>query len=323
VDRGMFAELVAAEKRLGPPEPSHVQSREIEVEPWITVTTTMSRGSRRKGFETLRDVVTKHRRRWAERHLDAYLGKRAERDVRGAAEQYHKKMAERGGKPPTPRQFVETARGPANRWFGGDVAALYRAFGEKSPVSPEYARRVPADAEAFVRSVYSALGGIEVGPYPDDYTKYEEHGRKVRENRSKARLASMALDYLQLEEALGSAPTLQRFGKGGFAGQAEAVFGTNADEAWERCERIVRDALEEGPKTVPEVPSATANQGEQERRKVNATRAWEDTVRAEDSDRRAESAETTTTKACDMQDPVEHQPARRSWWRRLLDRRSR
>jgi hypothetical protein len=183
---------------------------------------------------------------------------------------------------------------------------------------------LPADAEAFVRSVYSALGGIEIGPYPDDYTKYEEHGRKVRENRSKARLANMALDYLQLEEALGTAPTLQRFGKGGFAGQAEAVFGASADEAWERFERIVRDALEEGTKTVPEVPSATANQGEEERRKGNATRAWEDTVRAEDSDHhRVESLETTTTKACGMQDPVEHQPARRSWWQRLLDRRSR
>lgn len=323
VDRGMFVELVAAEKRLGPPVPSHVETREIEVEPGITIMSAMSRGSRRRGFESLRDVVTEHRRRWAERHLDTYLGTRAERDVRGAAEQYHKKMAERGGKPPTPKQFAGATRVPANRWFGGDVAALYRAFGEKSPVVPEYARRVPADAEAFVRRVYSSLGGVEVGPHPDDYTKYEEHGRKARENRSKARLANMALDYLQLEEALGIAPTLQRFGKGGFAGQAEAVFGADVDEAWDHFQRIVRGALEEGPKTVPEAPSATANQGEQELQKVKAARARGETVRAEDPDHRVGSAETTATKACGLQEPVEYQPARRSWWRRLLDRRSR
>ena len=245
VDRGMFGDLVAAEKRLGPPEPSHVETREIEVEPGVKITSTISQGSRRRGFEALRDVVTEHRRRWAELHLDAYLRARAERDVRGAAGQYHKETAKRGSKPPTPKQFAKFAREPANRWFGGDVGALYRAFGERSPVSPERVRRLPIDTEAFVRRVYAALGGIEIGPYSDDYAKYEEHGQKVRENGSKARLANMALDYLQLEEALGAAPTLQRFGKGGFAGQAEAVFDTEVNDAWGRFEKILHDALRE------------------------------------------------------------------------------
>jgi hypothetical protein len=325
VDRIMFAELIAAEKRLGPPEPSHVESREIEVEPGVTITSTISRGSRRRGFETLRDVVTEHRRRWVERHLDAYLKARAERDVRGAVEQYHKRMAERGGKPPTPKQFVRVARGPANHWFGGDVAALYRAFGERSPVSPEYARRVPVDAEAFVRRVYSDLGGVEVGPYPDDYAKYEEHRLKARENRSRAQLANMALGYLQLEEALGTAPTLQRFGKGGFAGQAEVVFDTDAEQAWGRFEQIVRGALREDPETLPLTPSAaaTVNQDGSEGRIDEETRAREDVVRGGDSKRLAKSTEITTTETSSMGEPARDQPApRRSWWRRLLDRRS-
>jgi hypothetical protein len=323
VDRGMFADLVAAEKRLGPPEPSHVETREIAVEPGITITSTMSRGSRRRGFEALRDVVTEHRRRWAERHLDAYLRTRAERDVRGAAEQYHKETAKRGGKPPTPKQFAKFAREPANRWFGGDVAALYRAFGERSPVSPERIRRLPADTEAFVRRVYVGLGGIEVGPYPDDYTKSQEYGQKVRENESKARLANMALDYLQLEEALGAAPTLQRFGKGGFAGKAEAVFDTDVDDAWDRFERIVQDSLDDELND----SSATASfmtgidpEGLEERQPVEVPSSRDSAADHGESERSTEIVEPAKPGASDRdRSPDNDEPVRRkSWWRRLL-----
>ncbi len=60
-----------------------------------------------------------------------------------------------------------------------------------------------------------------------------------------------------------------------------------------------------------------------QRRMDKATKAREVMVRAEDSEPFVESAETATTKAPGMHDPVGYQPVRRSWWRRLLDRRPR
>jgi len=121
VDQKMFVELIAAEESLGPEEPSYGTLLAY----------------RREGFERLRDVITKYRRAWALKHLDAYLRTRAESDVREAARTYHRKTAERGGKPPTPKQFARAAAWVTNRWFGRDISALYQAFGEKSPISPK------------------------------------------------------------------------------------------------------------------------------------------------------------------------------------------
>ena len=317
----MFAELVAAEKRLGPPEPAHVEERETEIEPGITFTSSISRGSWREGFETLRDVVTEYRRRWAECHLDAYLRTRAEGDVRGAAEHYHKKMAERGGKPPTAKQFAKVALEPTNRWFGGDVAALYRAFGERAPVSPERVRRVPADPEAFVRRVYSALGGVEVGPYPDDYTKYEEHGRKIRENYDKAELANMALDYLRLEEALGTPPTLQQLGKSRFANRAETAFGGEVEGAWDRFKGIIHDVLSGG--TEPgsaglDAASPMDNRDESEPQTDGRTQTDDGAQLVNESSRPAVPVEAEYLLSEADEQAEELKERRKPWWRRLL-----
>jgi hypothetical protein len=146
VDRKMFVELIAVEESLEPKEPIYGETEQIEVEPGITTETQEFIGYRREGFERLRDVITKYRRAWAQKHLDAYLRSRAESDVREAARTYHRKTAERGGKPPTFKQFAGYAVVPTNRWFGGDVSAFYRTFGEKSPVSSERLRLVPEDA---------------------------------------------------------------------------------------------------------------------------------------------------------------------------------
>ncbi len=244
VDRGMFAQLIAAEGRLGEPQPTYTETQEFE--PNLTIETTMSRGSRREGFELLRDLITKHRRAWAEEYLQEYLRKRAENGVREAARVFHIRSAERGGKSPTPKQFAKTAVVPVNRWFEGDVAALYRAFGERSPVSPIRVRAVPEDVEGFAARVYAALGGVEVIPSPEgfDPAAREKHSREVSDNRNKADLANKALEYLRLEEALGRPPTLKEFGRGKFEyWAAEAGLGTETEVAWARYERIVRDAL--------------------------------------------------------------------------------
>jgi hypothetical protein len=191
-------------------------------------------------------VITKYRRAWAEAHLEGYLRSRAEGDVREAARVFYRKSAERSGKPPTPKQFASIAVEAANRWFGGDISLLYRAFGERSPVSPTYSRLIPEDVEAFVERVYAALGGVEVGSYSRDFDEKEreEHRRKFDENRSKYGFATLALDYLRLEEALGRPPTLKEIGTSKFEYQAEeAGLGSGLEEAWARYEKVVREVL--------------------------------------------------------------------------------
>lgn len=320
VERGMFAELVAAEGRLGEPQPTHTETQEVEVEPGLVIETSMSHGSHREGFENLRDVVTRHRRAWADKHLQGYLRKRAENDVREAARVFHVKSTERGGRPPTPKQFARTAEVPANRWFGGDVAALYRAFGERSPVSPVRVRVVPEDVEGFAVRVYEALGGVEVAPSPEgfDQASRDRHSREVSDNHNKAQLANKALEYLCLEEAFGRPPTLKEFGKGGFEYRAaEAGLGTEVEVAWTRYERIVRDAL-------AGTGDAPHDVGEQER---NASRAQygnrphetKESPAGQPADQESEAGGPRQT----SDTATRRQPESRretSWWERLFGR---
>lgn len=320
VDRGMFAELAAAEGRLGEPQRAYTETREVEVEPGLVIQTSMGHGSRREGFEDLRDIITRHRKTWAEQHLRDYLRKRAEIDVREAARVFHVKSAERGGKSPTPKQFARTAAVATNRWFGGDVAALYRAFGERSPISPVRVRVVPEDIEGFAARVYAALGGVQVGPPPQgfDQAAREEHSRKISENHNRAELANRALEYLRLEEAFGRSPTLKEFGKGGFENRAaEAGLGAEAEVAWTRYERIVRDALEG-------TGDAPRDEGKQERDIGRAPYGKKPQETNElpvghpaDGENEAEGPPQTSDTAMQRQ-PEDGQE--KTWWRRLFGR---
>jgi hypothetical protein len=315
VDRGMFAELVAGERRLEPPEPVYGETRGVEVDSGLVIQTSMSSNSRRAGFESLRDVITKHRGAWAEAHLERYLRSRAEGDVREAALVFYRKSAERNGKPPTPKQFASTAVAPANRWFGGDISLLYRAFGERSPVSPELSRLVPEDVEAFVERVYAALGGVEVEPYSFglDEKEKEEHHRKSIENSSRSQLANMALDYLRLEEALGRPPALKEIGRSKFEYRAEeAGLGPVVEEAWIRYERLVRKALAgEGPKRQAQRPEKRGTR-EQPRKPVPE-------VTREGSKRTEEPSEEGGGKSGTEAPSETYAAPRKPWWRRLVD----
>ncbi len=243
VDANLFDELVAAERRLGPRLPLHHDR--IELGSGLTLEMSFSVGSRREGFEILRDVITEHRRSWAKEHLRGYLSRRAEGDVRGAAEAFHRMAHERSGKAPTARQFAKTATGPTNRWFGGDVSALYRSFGERSPVSPERARLVPEDTHAYVRAVYFALGGTEERPDQSGAEPEEADARFARAQRNRAilGLAQQALDYKQLEEAAGRPPSLKEFGRGRFERRSRGLLGEDPDAAYLAFERLVADAV--------------------------------------------------------------------------------
>lgn len=322
VDRSVFAELVATEAQLGEPQPTHTETREMEIEPGLVIETGMSHGSRREGFENLRDVVTKYRRAWAKKHLQDYLRQRAQMDVREAVKVFYVKSAKRGGKPPTPKQFARTAAVPTDRWFGGDVAALYRAFGERSPVSPMRIRIVPEDVEGFVARVYTALGGVKVASSPEgfDQASREKHSREISDNHNKAELANKALEYLRLEETFGRPPTLKEFGKGSFEHRAvEAGLGANPEVAWTRYERIIRDAFLTGAEDEPRDDN---NQD----RAANRVQYGESPYEAKESSGRQPAAQQSEaegrrkTSDTEIQHHTEGERETSSWWQRLFGR---
>jgi hypothetical protein len=94
--------------------------------------------------------------------------------------------------------------------------------------------------------VYAALGGVEVGSYSRafDEKEREEHLRKFDENRSKFGLATLALHYLRLEEALSRPSTLKEIGTSKFEYRAEeAGLESGLEDAWVRYEQVVREVL--------------------------------------------------------------------------------
>lgn len=219
VGHELFAELIEAEKQLGPPEPIEKEKEEQMISApgaGITLTLTTSVGARRAGFERLRDVLTRRRRSWVDRYLEAYLRARWDTELRAAAGEYNK-LLEVKRKPPTLKQFAKFADAPTNHWFGGDVSQLYRAIGERAPVVPVRTRYLREPATAFAMRVFAEIGGkptrwedlaatIEGGDREKQDAEWRVHGDRVS-------LAGLSIRYVQLREALGWAPTLQQFGK--------------------------------------------------------------------------------------------------------------
>ena len=123
IDPAMFTELIEGEAKLGPEEP-------VEKEQ-VSLGFSLYTRTRRPGFEILRDIVTQHRRAWAERYLDAYLKTCWDTELREAA-RHHAEVIAAKGKPPTPKQFARHALAATNHWLGGDMSAFYAAIGEKS-----------------------------------------------------------------------------------------------------------------------------------------------------------------------------------------------
>ncbi|MEI5011690.1 TerD family protein [Streptomyces sp. PmtA] len=210
VDPALFKELVAAEALLGPEEERHLSRHESQVDTDIgTFTMTTSYGSwiRRDGFEYLRDIVTRHRRAWADTYLDNYLRGRWHSELEAVAHAYHRTVAAKG-RPPTLKQFAQFAAQAANHWCGGDLGALYTAIGEPAPAVQQRPDRF-ADQDAFTiaSQVYQALGGT---PMREDQAVHQPE--EARRNWELSRLASESLRYIQLHEALGEPPSPRQFG---------------------------------------------------------------------------------------------------------------
>jgi len=232
VDDTLFSDLVNAERKLGPPTPIDDDRSRHQAGPGITIS--LSHGSRRDGFEFLRDVITHHRRQWATKYLDEYLHARWNGEIRDVAQNYNRHIADKGN-PPTPKRCVEIATDAANHWFAGDFTMVYAALREKAPPEPTRLLLMPQDRRGFARAVFSALGGepferkIMVASREEGLVQQQAQTR----HHQLTRLAQEALKFVQLEEALGRTPTLEDFGESLFNRNAEFV-ASNVADAWDR-----------------------------------------------------------------------------------------
>lgn len=222
IDPALFAELRKAEACWST----------VEVDPDIWVQMSISTGSRRSGFEQLRDIISRYRRAWADQYLDSYLRTRWETEIREAARLHSQAIAQRG-KPPTVKQFARHALTATNHWFGGDLSAFYAAIGEKSAVHPVRVSLMPADRLGFVKSVLETLGWrpfeheAHVLSQMDRHALAEEQGKHFNLEW----LAQRSLRFIQLEEALGRTPQMKEFGISGFEARC-AVLSPDPQQAW-------------------------------------------------------------------------------------------
>jgi hypothetical protein len=227
VDARLFADLRAAESKLGPIE-QEWERVDPESEDFVTIDMRVSRGAGRKGFEILRDIITRHRRAWADRYLTAYLEGRWKTELRAAGEAYNRHAAAKG-KPPTIKQFAALANDAADHWFGGDLTGVYGALGLRSPLSPPtYTRLLPMDSRAFTRRVRQEL---DTAAAPAD--------RPSGEQGMRLSAPVYCIRWVELAEALGTRPTLKQFGARSFAMSA-GVLNDDPETAW----RMYCDAIE-------------------------------------------------------------------------------
>jgi hypothetical protein len=242
VESATFDELIAAERCLGPPEPITQQHSTSEPVRGVVIEMSTQMGSRRAGFAMLRDIVTRHRRAWAERCLDQYLRARWDSEIREAARLYFQAVAERQ-KPPTAKQFARYAVDATNHWFGGDLSGFFGAIGEKSPFEPQRVRLMPVDPKAFTRLMFERLGG-----QPTNRKRLVANREEAEENQAAmtvhdklAWLANQSLRLIQIEEAIGHTPAVTVFGRQGFEYRCD-VLDEDPEEAWARYTALVEAA---------------------------------------------------------------------------------
>ncbi len=142
IDPALFAELIEGESRLGPEEPTKVDTTSVEVSPGTSFEMTLSTTMRRPGFEGLRDIITRHRRAWAERYLASYLKARWDGELRLAARHHAEAIAAKG-KPPTAKQFAKHAlRRPTTGWAGTSDPSTLQSVRSR-PCTPCASRSCP------------------------------------------------------------------------------------------------------------------------------------------------------------------------------------
>lgn len=256
VAQGLFEKLRTAERHLGPEESIVRDRKELPVDTAVgsfSLTMSYSSGSRREGFERVRDIVTRHRRAWADQYLGTYLEQRWRTALEDVARAHHRHVAAKG-RPPTLIQFAQFATAAANQWTGGDLGGLYTAIGEPAPAQQERpARLLPGDCYDFARRVYTALGGTVV----DDDLRMNQPAEAQRQWQL-SRLAVESLRYVQLHEGLGQPPTFKQFGSARLA----LAWPGGETEGWSVFQRTLATLTDTSPlASAPAVGTAEAVPG--------------------------------------------------------------
>lgn len=229
--------------RLGREEP--ILEKRGGVGGLISIEVSISRGSRRDGFEKLRDVITRHRQAWTRDHFERYLRAQWEHLLKSTRRQFDR-MAEDRGKNPTLKQFAKHAIPPARRWFGGDIGLLFRMLGLKQTFMVEKRSLMPRDPAAFASRVFTRLGGTRIDPHQSVESEQDMRLRNAAWDRQRKfeRLASESIPLVQAWEALDHLPTAKEAG-GSFAWNGD-VIAADLEEAWRMYTSVISDALGRG-----------------------------------------------------------------------------
>ena len=128
IDEKLFEELIEGEKRLGPEEPITRDSQTTDVGYGFSITVGMNAGGRRKGFEILRDIITRHRRNWASEYFNSYLRARWEFEIKEAAKSFNMQPMARAGRPLVPQHSSSTCRAlrADHQWILGELSVWRR-----------------------------------------------------------------------------------------------------------------------------------------------------------------------------------------------------
>lgn len=265
IPEALFEDLKAAERRLGPIQEVRNNLSSSDVGHGITVELSTIGGTRRAGFEILRDVVTVHRRQWTETHLPAYLEQRWRDELLAIGREFHRRLAGRG-KPPTHKQFAEFAADAANHWFNGDLSGLYLALGQRPPAASRRVDLLPGDAYDMCWQTYRNLGGT---PYSYDRISHpEKYGR----HWELGRLCAGVPKYLQLWEALDRPPSQREFGAQSF----NWPWPGGVDEGWPEFSQAIVGALDTAERHFSNTAAASAPQPTVDRQPTPA--AWPEQV---------------------------------------------
>jgi hypothetical protein len=175
---------------------------------------------RPENFVPLRDVATRYRREWAERHLARYVETRWRGELTAAHQEYQRARAV-NHRSPTARAVARKTEATVNRWFGGNLAGLYEAIGEHSPVRPKRAPRLIDDPLAHCAC---ALERLRV-TLPASTLTPDEHMAQCQ------MLLRHVLPFWQMHEALRRPPTVSEYGRKKLTWNAQEL-GIEPDDLW-------------------------------------------------------------------------------------------
>ena len=207
-------------------------------------------------FEQLRDIVTRHRRHGPSTSR-ALSASSVGTELRAAGRTITD--APSGAKPPTLKQFAKFAAPETNPWFGGDITGAYAALGLKTPDRPRRAKPlVPRDPDGFATRLYERLRGE---PYRHPPSWKEDNDERARHNEFTS-LASLCVEYLQLQEALGERPRTQDVRPLEVCEYRSSVLSEDVDEAWriyaEAVQAVVDEPMTSTATSAPTKPTVGA-----------------------------------------------------------------